>query len=181
MNGQVACRWVASCGGLVDYLQVAAAGLLTLRLTLAFLLVSHGGHILFGLGAGGGLGPGGPENAAAAFARAGLVPGMLVAVLVGTVQFVGGLLIAVGLMARWASAAAVGIQSILLWKTQAQWGLYINWIEDPTRGNGIEYSIAVIGALVCLFLTGSGDWSFDGRRQSTAERRAMGRARLRGR
>jgi len=165
---------------LVDYLQVAAAGLLTLRLTLAFVLVSHGGHILFALGAGGGLGPGGPEQSAAAFSRAGLEPGMLIAVLVGSVQFVGGLLIALGLMARWASAAAIGIQAILLWKTQAQWGFYINWIGDSTRGHGMEFSIVLIGALLCLFLTGSGDWSFDGRRAHRATSRALGRARLRG-
>jgi putative oxidoreductase len=166
---------------LVDYLQVAAAGLLTLRLTLAFVLVSHGGHILFGLGAGGGLGPGGPEEAARAFSRAGLEPGMLIAVLVGSVQFVGGLLIAIGFMARWASIAAIGIQAILLWKTQAQWGLYINWIGDSTRGNGIEYSVAIIGALLCIFFAGSGDWSFDGRRENRRASRAAGRARLRNR
>ena len=160
---------------------MAAAGLLTLRLTLAFVLVSHGGHILFGIGAGGGLGPGGPDVAAAAFSRAGLEPGMLLAVLVGSVQFAAGLLILIGFMARWASAAAIGVQAILLWKTQAQWGLYINWVGDSTRGHGMEFSIAIIGALLCVFLAGSGDWSFDGRRANRAQSRAASRARLRGR
>jgi len=160
---------------------MAAAGLFVLRVTLAFVLVSHGGHILFGLGAGGGLGLGGIDQAAARFAAAGLQPGHLVAGIVGVVQFVGGLLIGVGLMSRWAALAAIALQVILIWKEQAQWGFYMNWTGDVTRGHGIEFSILVIGCLVCLFLSGPGEWSLDGRRQHSAARRAAGRARLRNR
>jgi putative oxidoreductase len=160
---------------------MASAGLFVLRVTLAFVLVSHGGHILFGLGAGGGLGPGGIDQAAARFAAAGLEPGHLIAGIVGIVQFVGGLLIGLGLLSRWATLAAVGLQVILIWKQQAQWGLYLNWTGDVTRGHGIEFSVLLIGALACLFLAGPGEWSLDGRRAHSAARRAAGRARLRNR
>lgn len=160
---------------------MVAAGLLVLRLTLAFVLVSHGGHILFGLGAGGGLGQGGLDQAAARFTTAGLTPGFAIAVIAGLVQFAGGLLVAAGWLTRWASAAAAGVLAILMWKMHAPWGFYINWIGDPTRGHGTEYSIVLIGALACLLLAGAGDWSIDGRRESTAASRAAGRARLRGR
>jgi putative oxidoreductase len=168
-------------GSLVEYLAMATAGLFLLRVTLAFVLVSHGGHILFGLGAGGGLGPGGIDQAAARFAAAGLEPGHLIAGIVGTLQFVGGLLIGFGLMSRWAAVAAIGLQVILIWKIQAQWGFYLNWTGDATRGHGIEFSIVLIGGLASLFLTGPGEWSLDGRRQHSAARRAAGRARLRNR
>ena len=160
---------------------MAAAGLFLLRVTLAFVLVSHGGHILLGLGAGGGLGPGGIDQAAARFARAGLEPGHLIAGIVGVVQLVGGLLIGLGLMSRWAALTTIAVQVMLIWKEQAQWGLYMNWAGDVTRGHGIEFSIVIIGALTCLFLTGAGEWSFDGRREHSAARRAAGRARLRNR
>ena len=143
---------------------MAAAGLFVLRVTLAFVLVSRGGHILFGLGSGTVMGPGGLDAAAAKYAALGLEPGMLVAVIAGVVQFVGGLLIAFGLLARWAALASIGLLAIFLWKEQADW-------------RGIEFSIAMIGALVCLWLTGAGDWSFDGRRASYRASRAAGRAR----
>ena len=158
-----------------------AAGLLVLRLTLAFVLISHGGHILFGLAEGGGLGAGGLTEATARFAKAGLEPGYLIAVIVGVVQFVGGLLIAIGLLSRWATLATMLILAILLWKQQAQWGFYMNWVDDQTRGNGMEFSLLMIGALTCIWLTGPGEYSIDGRRAYTVERRAAGRARLRGR
>lgn len=158
---------------------MAAAGLFVLRVTLAFVLVSHGGHILFGLGAGGGLGPGGIDQAAARFEAAGLQPGHLIAGIVGVVQFVGGLLIGLGLLTRWAALATIGLQVILIWKVQAQWGFYMNWTGDVTRGHGIEFSILLIGGLAGLFLTGPGEWSLDGRREHSAARRAAGRARLR--
>ena len=160
---------------------MAAAGLFVLRVTLAFVLVSHGGHILFGLGAGGGLGPGGIDQAAARFAAAGLEPGHLIAGIVGVVQFVGGLLIGLGLLSRWATLAAIALQVMLIWKQQAQWGLYLNWTGDVTRGHGIEFSVLLIGALACLFLAGPGEWSLDGRRDHSRARRAAGRARLRNR
>jgi len=158
---------------------VLSGGLLILRLTLAFALVSHGGHILFGLGAGGGLGEGGLAASAARFSAAGLNPGYLVAVIVGVVQFAGGLLIAAGMLTRWAIIAAVGILGVLLWKLHAPWGFYLNWINDPTRGQGTEFSIILIGALVALWLMGPGDWSLDGRRATSRESRAAGRARVR--
>ena len=157
---------------------MANAGLFVLRVTLAFVLVSHGGHILFGLAAGGGLGAGGIDQAAARFTAAGLEPGHLIAGIVGVVQFAGGLLIGLGLLSRWAALAAAALQAILIWKVQAQWGFYLNWTGDATRGHGMEFSIVIIGALACLFLTGPGEWSLDGRRQHSAARRAAGRARL---
>ena len=160
---------------------MSAAGLFVLRLVLAFVLISHGGHVLFGLGAGGGLGPGGLTTAAEHFKADGLEPAKLIAVLVGVIQLTGGVLIGLGLLSRWASLATIVLTAILLWKEHAKWGLYLNWTGDVTRGHGMEFSIFLIGALVCVFLTGPGEWSFDGRRQYTAAARALGRARLRGR
>lgn len=159
---------------------MTAAGLLVLRLTLAFVLVSHGGHVLFGLGSGGGLGVGGLDQAAARYTASGLQPGFLVAALVGLVQFAGGLLISLGLLTRWASAAAIGLLGVIMWKEQAPWGVFLNWVLDPTRGHGMEWSIILMGALACLVLTGAGDWSIDGSRSRKAASRAAGRARVRG-
>ena len=156
-----------------------STGLLILRLSLAFVLVSHGGHVLFGFGAGGGLGNGGLVHSAAQYTAAGLNPGYLIALIVGIVEFAGGLLIGLGALTRFACLAAMGIVGVLLWKLQAQWGFFLNWTNDATRGHGTEFSIVLIGMLACLLLTGPGDFSVDGRRATTAAARAAGRARLR--
>jgi len=158
---------------------VLSTGLLILRFALAFVLVSHGGHVLFGLAAGGGLGQGGLTHSAALFSAAGLNPGNLTAAIVGIVEFAGGLLIGLGALTRYACVAAMGIVGVLMWKLQSKWGFFLNWTNDATRGHGTEFSIVLLAMLTCLLLTGPGDFSLDGRRASTRARRAAGRARLR--
>ena len=154
-------------------------GLLVLRLTLSVVLVAHGAHQVFGLFAGAGVGDGGLTNTAAYYTRLGLAPAFMLAVLGGVIQLAGGLLIGVGLLARWASLSVAGYLGLALWKDHARWGFFLNWVNDPTRGQGIEFSLLLIGALAALALAGAGDWSLDGRRAITAATRAAGRARLR--
>jgi putative oxidoreductase len=158
---------------------MAAIGALILRLTLASVLVAHGVHTLFGTFAGAGAGPGGLATTAAHFTAVGLVPATPLAVIVGVIQLAGGLFIAVGLFTRVASVAVLAYLCLGLWKENAPWGFFLNWTFDPTRGNGIEYSLVLIGALVCLALSGAGEWSADGRRAHSAAARAAGRARAR--
>ncbi len=154
-------------------------GLLILRLTLAVTLVAHGAHELFGAFSGPGIGSGGLSRTAAQLAAAGLSPGLPLALLSAVIKFLGGLLLGCGLLTRWAAAAVLGLIGIEVWKMQLQWGYFLNWSVDPTRGHGIEYSAVLAGVLVCLILTGPGEWSWDGWRDRSAAARAAGRARLR--
>jgi len=158
---------------------MAAIGLVVLRLTLATALLAHGLHQLFGMLAGPGVGPGGLSTTAAYFSAIGVVPGFPAAVLAGAVQVIGGFLIAIGLLTRWASLAVIGYLGVLIWKDQSRWGFFVNWVLDPTRGHGFEYSIVLAGGLLCLVLAGGGEWSMDGRRALSAASRASARARLR--
>ena len=153
-------------------------GLLVLRITIAAVCMTHGAHKLFGLGAGTGAGPGGLTNTAAKFTDIGLSPGFVLAVLAGLTQFVGGALVGVGFLTRWAAMALAGYFIIGIWKEHAQWGFFLNWARDPTWGNGYEYALVLLAGLACLTLTGGGEWSLDGRREASAESRAAGRARL---
>lgn len=159
---------------------MAGLGLVVLRLVLAVVFVAHGANKLFGIWGGPGVGPGGLQNTAAQYAALGLHPEFLLAVLAGIIQFVGGLLIGFGLLTRWAAAALVAYLAIGIWKEQLVWGFFLNWIATPGRGQGIEYSIILAGALACLMLSGGGEWSIDGQRAHSRARRAAGRARLRG-
>jgi putative oxidoreductase len=157
-------------------------GLLVLRLGLAVVSIAHGVHTLFGImgGPGSGVGPGGLSHTAEQFTAMGL-PGFAIALLAGITELAGGILLAVGYLTRWAAIALAALTAILAWKSQAPWGFFMNWVLEPGRSHGIEFSVVLITAYACLALIGAGDWSFDGRRAHRRSYVAAGRARLRGR
>ena len=158
---------------------MTALGLAAVRLTLSAVFVMHGAHMLFGFWGGPSVGPGGLTATAEQLQKAGIEPGFLMALLGGLIQFGGGLLIGAGLLTRYAAAAVLIYVLLMAWKQHLMWGFFLNWMNDATRGQGIEFSIVLAGGLVCLLLTGGGDLSLDGLRANRAESRAAGRARLR--
>jgi uncharacterized membrane protein YphA (DoxX/SURF4 family) len=162
---------------------MSGAGLFVLRLGLAIVSVTHGLHTLFGVmgGAGSGVGPGGLSQTGAQLTAMGMPGGFLIAVLVGLAQVIGGLLIVGGYLVRWASVTLAALTAILAWKSQAPWGFFLNWVLEPGRGHGIEFSVVLFTAYMCLALTGGGEWSFDGRKAKRRSYVAAGRARIRGR
>ena len=155
-------------------------GLLVLRLALAAVFVAHGGNKLFGLFGDPGIGPGGLSTTAAFFGVHGLSPSFPLAVVDAVLELVGGTLLLVGFLTRAASVALAISMGIAIWVVHAQWGFFLNWMAAPDRGDGMEFSIVLIAALVCLALSGGGDLSIDGASQRSAAREAAGRARLRG-
>jgi putative oxidoreductase len=158
---------------------MTAIGLVCVRLVLAVVLFAHGAHKLFGAFAGPGIGPGGIDNTVAHFTAIGLEPAFLLAVLAGLAQLIGGVLIGIGWFTRVAAGANFIYMAVGIWKEHAQWGLFLNWIGDPGRGHGIEYSIVLASVLLLLVVAGAGDFSIDGRRQKYVQSRELGRARLR--
>jgi len=159
---------------------MAGLGLGVLRLTLAIVFVAHGANILFGVWPGPGIGPGGLAATAAQYAALGLHPEFFLALLSGVTQCLAGALLVVGLLTRAASAALLVYLAIGVWKEHLQWGFFLNWTHVAHQGHGIEYSLTLAGALICLILTGGGDLSIDGNRLRSRATRAAGRARLRG-
>jgi putative oxidoreductase len=155
-------------------------GLVILRVALACVFVAHGMHKLFAFWAGPGVGPGGLTATAEYLTSLGIEAGTVMAVLAGGVQLAAGALVGVGLLTRGAAAALVIYVLIGIWKEHLRWGFFLNWVGATGRGNGIEYSLVLLGALFCLILAGAGQWSLDGRRAERAASRAMGRARTRG-
>jgi putative oxidoreductase len=153
-------------------------GLLVLRIALAIVFFAHGGNKLFGLFGGPGIGPGGLTSASAFFETLGLHPAFLFAVVDAVLELAGSVLLALGFLTRWASAALAISMAAAMWKVHLQWGFFMNWTGVPGRGQGIEFALMLCLALVALALTGGGAWSVDGRNQRAADRDAAGRARL---
>ena len=158
---------------------MAAIGGLVLRVAVAAIFIAHGMHKLFGIGGGSGIGPGGFDQTASQFATLGMAQPFLLAVLAGVTQFAGGVLLLAGFLTRWAALALAIYCAIGIWIDHGRWGFFLNWINTPGRGHGIEYMVVLLGALMFLLLAGGGEWSLDGRRAHRHARAASGRARLR--
>lgn len=137
-----------------------------LRLAIGTIFVAHGAQKLFGLWGGGGL-----DGTAAYFTQLGLNPAMPLAILVGVVEFAGGLLLIGGALTVFACLALTINMLAAVWKVHLAGGFFL-----PA---GFEFNLALIAALVSLMLTGPGALSIDGQRARSAEAEAAGRARLR--
>ena len=84
----------------------AGYGLTVLRIFVGIIFAAHGSQKLFGWFGGGGL-----AGTAQWMESIGLAPGMLMAVLAGGTEFLGGLALIIGLLAR---PAALGLSFTLL-------------------------------------------------------------------
>jgi putative oxidoreductase len=67
-------------------------------------------------------------------------------------EFVGGIFLVMGILARWAAAALVFTVIVQLWKSSLVYGVFVQDV-------GIEYGLLIIGACIPLILLGGGSWS----------------------
>lgn len=120
-----------------------------LRVGLGFVLIPHGMQKLFGSFGGMGL-----NGFAALFDKLGYSPGMFWTWVVGCTEFVGGILLVLGLFTRISAAAQVIFMLNAIWFTSRTAGFF--W----TKG-GMEYPL-LIGVVALYFLCrGGGPYSLD--------------------
>jgi putative oxidoreductase len=152
-----------------------AFGPVVLRVTVGAMFVAHGLQKLFGVWDGGGL-----SGTAAHFASLGLTPAFPLAVAVGVTESAGGAMLLAGVFTRSAAVALTMVMLVAIYTVHWPHGFFLNWGLTPGQGHGFEFSLIVVGALLCLILTGPGALSIDHARARSAEADAAGRARLRG-
>ena len=145
-----------------------------LRLAVGAVFIAHGAQKLFGIWGGAG-----PAGTAAYFTHLGLTPAYPLALLVGVVELIGGLMLVAGAFTLVAALALSIKMGVAVWKAHFASGFFLNWAIIPNVAHGYEFHLVVIAALVALMLTGAGAFSIDRRRASYAESEAAGRARLR--
>ncbi len=123
-------------------------GTLILRLVLGVLMVGHGSQKLFGWFGGAGIG-----GTAGWLASFGLRPARFWAVLAGLVEFVGGILLALGLLNPLGSVfiTASMIAAIVL----------VHWPRVWVTEGGLEYPLVNIAATAAVALAGPGRYSLD--------------------
>ena len=145
---------------------IAAYGPAVLRLALAAVFIAHGAQKLFGIWGGGGL-----SGTTAFFTQLGLEPAYPLAIVAAVVEFGGGLLLLFGAYTVITALLLAVDMAVAIWNVHLASGFFLP--------NGYEFNLTLIGALVCLMLTGAGALSIDARRASHAAAAAAGRARLR--
>ena len=138
--------YIPALGGLYSALGQYAEPIL--RIALGAILIPHGMQKLFG--AFGGMGYAGN---AALFERLGYTPGVFWGTLVGCTEFIGGILLVLGLFTRFAAAAVVIFMIVAIRFTSAKgffWG-----------AGGMEYPILIGVCALYFVIRGGGPWSLD--------------------
>ncbi len=120
-----------------------------MRFFTGLILVPHGAQKLFGWFGGGGIG-----GTAGFFSKIGLEPAFPLAILVASVEFFGGLLLAVGFLTRFV-AAAIAIELFVA-------AFYVHLANGFfwTKG-GLEYPLLWALLAVGIFLRGADKFSVD--------------------
>jgi putative oxidoreductase len=122
-------------------------GLLIVRLVVGLLFAGHGAQKLFGVFGGGGL-----DGTAGMFDKIGLRPGALQARAAGTAEFLGGLLLALGLFTPFAAAALIGVMTAAVIAVHAPNGIW-------NANRGYEYNLVLASVVFALSAIGAGAWS----------------------
>lgn len=122
---------------------------LTLRVPIGLILAAHGSQKLFAWFGGYGL-----EGTGQWLASIGLNPGFLLALLAGSAEFFGGVLLMLGLLTRPAAIANALTMAVALFWVHSGKGFFLT-------DHGIEYALALLAATVALAIMGGGKWSGD--------------------
>lgn len=124
-------------------------GLLLIRLVVGILFIGHGAQKLFGM-----FGGYGPKGTGGWMESIGIKPGVLMAVLAGLMEFVGGLLFTLGLLTPLAAALIALAMVGAIVKVHFKNGLW-------ATANGYEYPLVLLIVVIGVALTGAGIYSLD--------------------
>lgn len=123
--------------------------LLVLHVVIGALFAGHGAQKLFGAFGGYGI-----DGTAGWMESIGLKPGRVHAIAAGTAEFVGGVLLALGLFVPFAAAVLIATMVTAIITVHARNGV---WVTEQ----GYEYNLVLIAALFALAGVGAGNGSLD--------------------
>jgi putative oxidoreductase len=159
---------------MAEYSEMRAFGPTALRLCVGTVFVAHGLQKLLGLWHGPGIHGTVQMVQSLGFGYAAPLSALLILAELG-----GGVLLVAGWATLWACFALLVDMAIAVWKVHYANGFFLNWTLAPGKGHGIEYNLVLIGALLCLMLTGPGALSIEAHRSRSAEAQTRARARAR--
>jgi len=122
---------------------------LALRIPIGIILMAHGSQKLFGWFGGYGL-----EGTGQWMASIGLTPGYLMALMAGSSEFFGGLLLIIGLLTRPTALVLSFTMVVAIFSVHIGNGLFLS-------NNGYEFGLALLAATLSLTISGAGKLSAD--------------------
>lgn len=122
---------------------------LSLRIPVGIIFMAHGAQKLFAWFGGYGL-----DGTGQWMESIGLTPGYLMAMMAGSAEFFGGLLILIGLFMRPAGLVLAVTMLVAIFSVHISNGLFMS-------ANGYEYGLALFAASLSLMFQGSGKYSVD--------------------
>jgi len=125
------------------------ASALPLRLIAGIIFTAHGAQKLFAWFGGYGL-----EGTGQWMESIGLAPGYLMAMMAGSAEFFGGLLLILGLLTRPTALVLAVTMLIAIFSTHFANGLFIS-------NNGYEFALALFAITAALMFQGGGKLSLD--------------------
>jgi putative oxidoreductase len=128
---------------------LTSIGLLIIRVVIGVLFIGHGAQKLFGAFGGYGL-----EGTGQYFDSIGIKPGKTMALLAGLMEFVGGLLFALGLFTPIGALLIALTMVVAIAKVHGANGL---WITQ----NGYEFNLVLLVVAIAVAFIGAGDYSLD--------------------
>ncbi|KZE78695.1 DoxX family protein [Paenibacillus elgii] len=126
-----------------------ALGLLLVRLVVGLLFIGHGAQKLFGW-----FGGYGPKGTGGWMESVGIKPGVVMAVLAGLMELLGGVLFAAGLLTPLAAVLIAATMVGAIVKVHGPNGLW-------STANGYEYQLVLLVVAIGVALTGAGAYSLD--------------------
>ncbi|MBI3912330.1 MAG: DoxX family protein [Armatimonadetes bacterium] len=146
-------------------------GFLFLRLALGTIFVAHGAQKLFGWFGG----PGYTATVQRFSTGLGIPPWL--SVLVILTEFVGGILVILGVFTRLAAFALAVEMLVAGALVHARYGFFLNWENRPGVGHGVEMNLALLGMALLLLCAGPGQWALAGDTELALTRLAFRRPR----
>jgi putative oxidoreductase len=128
---------------------------LTLRLPLGVIFFAHGAQKVLGWFGGYGW-----HGTMQYFTQSLHIPAPVAAIAI-LVEFLGGLALLAGVFTRCVALLAAVEMLVAAIMIHLPNGFFLNWMNDPNKGHGIEYNVALIGASLALMLLGGGRLSVD--------------------
>ena len=126
------------------------------RVALGVVFLAHGGQKVFGWFGGPGL-----KATIQSFQQHMKVP-PAATVMAALVEFLGGLAMLVGLLARPAAVGIIVVMLVAIVKVHGRNGFFLNFSGTPGKGHGVEFNVVLIAMALSILIGGAGALSIDG-------------------
>jgi putative oxidoreductase len=129
--------------------------LLVVRVGLGVVFFAHGAQKVLGWFGGPGL------QTTIANMQKGLGIPPAATVIAALIEFLGGLALLAGFLARPAALGIIVVMLVAVSKVHLRHGFFLNWSLTPGKGHGYEFNLAIIAMALAVLIGGAGMFSVD--------------------